>query len=58
MIHQQSKFVFDSHSMTLVEGKLPTKDGQLWKGENHDGEKMEMAGNSGGDPTPYWGWSA
>ena len=54
---KESKFVFDAKRMELVAGKLPTKDGQLWKGETTEGEKMEFAGNSDGDPTPYWEWS-
>ena len=54
---KKSKFVFDAKRMELVAGKLPTKDGQLWKGETTEGGKMEFAGNSDGDPTPYWGWS-
>lgn len=54
--YKESKFVFDNLKMELIWGKLPTKDGQLWSGENHLGEKMQFAGNSDGDPTPYWGW--
>ena len=62
MKYPQSKFVLHydkSGFFEVVEGKIPTKDGQLWKGETTDGEKMEFAGNSHGDwPTPYWGWSS
>ena len=54
--HKESKFIFDSTKMQLIWGKLPTKDGQLWSGESHLGEKMQFAGNNEGDPTPYWGW--
>ena len=54
--HKESKFIFDVSKMQLIWGKLPTKDGQLWNGESHLGEKMQFAGNSGEDPTPYWGW--
>lgn len=55
--HEKSKFIFDSKNFELLWGKTPTKDGQLWKGEDHRGEKMEFAGNTDGDPTAYWGWS-
>lgn len=61
MKHSKSKFVWDSHNMELIEGKLPTKDGQLWKGENQHGVKMEMAhcdtGPNDCPYVPYWGWS-
>jgi len=63
MKHAKSKFVLRYNNAPafyeLIEGSLPTKDGQLWKGEMEDGEKMEAAGNSDGDwPTLYWGWSS
>ena len=61
MKHKQSKFVMrydKSGFFEIIEGKPPTKDGQLWKGETDTGEKMELAGNSKGDPTAYWGWSS
>lgn len=61
MKHKKSKYVWDSHNMVLISGKLPTRDGQLWKGENQDGEKMEMAhcytGPNDDPHVPYWGWS-
>jgi hypothetical protein len=60
MQHEKSKFVWDSHVMTLIEGNLPTKDGQLFKGENQAGVKMEMAHCECGNDSPhvpYWGWS-
>lgn len=58
--HPESKFVFDPKTMSVVWGKAPTKDGQLWKGETMTGDKMELAGNSEDpeSPTAYWGWSA
>ena len=52
-VHKGSKFVLNSDTFALIYGKLPTKDGQLWNGEDHNGEKMQFAGNSDGDPTPY-----
>ena len=55
-VHKGSKFVFNSYTFELIYGKLPTKDGQLWNGEDHRRQKMQFAGNTGGDPTPYWGW--
>jgi hypothetical protein len=63
MIHSKSKFVVDVSEFgvfVILEGKLPTKDGQLWKGETHTGEKMEFAGNTREPdfPTPYWDWSS
>ena len=56
--HKGSKFMFDSTTFTLLWGKLPTKEGQLWNGETHKGEKMQFAGNKydPSQPTPYWGW--
>ena len=61
--HKQSKFIVSMPSFgefVLLYGKLPKKDGQLWKGETDKGEKMEFAGNSDDPewPTPYWGWSS
>lgn len=62
MKHKQSKFVYaynkKGNYFEIIEGKAPTKDGQLWKGESETGEKMELAGNTNGDPIPYWGWSS
>ena len=59
MKYKESKFLFNSETFELLEGKFPTKDGQLWKGEDHNGDKMEFAGNSRepNNPTAYWGWS-
>ena len=62
MKHKQSKFVmrYDKRGsfFEIIEGKAPTKDGQLWKGETEDGEKIELAGNTNGRPTAYVGWSS
>lgn len=62
MINNKSKFIWDSYNMKLIEGKLPTKDGQLFKGENQEGNKMEMAhcytGPNDSPYVPYWGWSS
>ena len=58
MVHKQSKFVLDTRIWEVTEGKAPTKDGQLWKGEDEKGNKMEFAGNTDGSPTAYWGWSS
>lgn len=55
--YEQSRFVFNSDTMEITEGKAPTKQGQLWKGEDHRGEKMELAGTNDGNPVAYWGWS-
>jgi len=64
MKYKQSRFVFDVETMTVVEGKAPTKDGQLWKGETTTGRKMELAGqtehkffNPDAQPVAYDGWS-
>lgn len=53
--HPQSRFIFDAKNMVHVWGKLPTKPTQLWKGEDLNGKKLEMAGNG---PVMYWGWSS
>lgn len=58
--HPQSKFRFDPHNMRIVEGKGPTKDGQLVKGETLEGSKMELVGtldDQGMDWVAYWSWS-
>ena len=59
--NKKSKFIWDSHHMKLIAGRLPTRDGQLWKGENQEGMKMEMAhcytGPHDNPYVPYWGWS-
>lgn len=59
----KSKFVVDTSEygvFKLLDGKLPRKDGQLWRGETETGEEIEFAGNSDDPdyPTPYWGWSS
>ena len=61
MIHKQSKFIWDAHNMKLVEGKLPNRDNQCWKGEDLNGAKVEIAYcYTGSEDNPYvcyWGWS-
>lgn len=55
-MHPQSLFIFDAFKMEVVWGKAPTKDGQLWCGEDTHGKKMQLAGVTGEDPVAYWGW--
>ena len=60
-LYKESKFIFDSHNMKLIEGKLPTKKGQLCKGENQENKKMEIVFYyTASEENPYvyyWGWS-
>lgn len=54
------KFVWDARKMELVEGKGPTRDGQLVKGVDLKGNPMELVGfKDEGDLklVCYWGWS-
>jgi len=57
---KKSKFIWDASNMELVEGKLPTKENQLFKGVDTKGNKMEIVYNwFGADMSPYtcyWGW--
>lgn len=40
----------------LVEGRWPSREGQLWRGQLTDGSKVEVA-FSHGDIVAYNGWS-
>lgn len=61
MEHKKSKFVWDAHTMSLVEGRAPSREGPLFKGEDTKGNLMELAYCDTGDGTCpyvcYWGWS-
>lgn len=58
MKFKKSKFVLRISDMTVTEGKLPTREGSLWKGETDTGDKIECAGGSGAGPVFYHGWSS
>lgn len=56
--YPQSKFVLDAKTMSLIHGRAPTRDCQLFKGETTDGRKMELAMGPGQcGPVAYDGWS-
>lgn len=61
MTHAKSKFVWDAEKMRLVSGRLPTKKGQIVKGEDLRGRKMVLVGCynivDGFDVVCHWGWS-
>ncbi len=42
--------------MVMVSGKAPNRNGTLYKGEDTNGNKMELV-SSDGELVCYWGWS-
>ena len=56
MKHKASRFVLrcTETGIELVEGKWPNKHGQLWKGENTQGSKCEVAFDEDVGLSFYW----